>query len=442
MAGGTFDVQNKVRAGVYIRFRTAKAAELNVGDRGVVAICEALDWGPVATVQTVEAGANVIPFTGYDITNEKNRFLQEIFRGSNRTSAAKKVLLYRPSASGSVAATATIGNLIAAAKYVGVRGNDITIIVTEDESVFTVKTVVDADVVDVQQVSSIADLKENEWVRFSGTGVLSENTGVKLSGGANGTVNAAAYTTFLTNIEAYKFDVLCYDGNDTAVVSAMEAFIKRIAEENGAYAQLVCAHSAAPDSRFVINVASGVELNDGTTLTAGQTCWWVAGVQAGAKYNESLTYAKYPNAVNISPMRTNSQIIEALSAGKFVLNADDGVVKVESDINSLTTFTPAIGKIYHKNRIMRLCNTIANDIFAQFSESFIGQVNNNEAGRSRFKSAVVGYLLQIQASEGIQNFEAEDVEVLPGTDSDAVVINIAIQAVDSAEKIYLTVEVA
>ena len=91
---------------------------------------------------------------------------------------------------------------------------------------------------------------------------------------------------------------------------------------------------------------------------------------------------------------------------------------------------------------MRLCNTIANDIYAQFSENFIGVVNNNEVGRSRFKSAVVGYLLEVQASNGIQNFTADDVEVLSGPEIDTVVINIAIQAVDSAEKIYLTVEVA
>ena len=59
-----------------------------------------------------------------------------------------------------------------------------------------------------------------------------------------------------------------------------------------------------------------------------------------------------------------------------------------------------------------------------------------------FKSAIVGYLLDIQANQGIQNFEADDVEVLPGTDVDAVLVNIAIQVVGSANKIYLTVEVS
>lgn len=444
MAGGTFTTQNKVRAGVYIRFRSASNPGLSIGDRGVVAICEPMDWGAVGTVQTVEAGTDVSTITGYDITNTKNRFLQEIFRGSNRTTAAQTVLLYRPSASGSASASAVIGGLTVTAAYPGVRGNDITVIVsavsgTDD---YVVTTVVGSDIVDQQTVSAIDALENNAWVTFTGTGALAETTGVALTGGENGTVTSAAYTAFMSVIEAYKFDVLCYDGSDSTVISTLESFVKRIAEENGQYAQLVCSSASAPDSRFVINVQSGVVLEDGTTLTAPQTCWWVAGVEAGAHFNESLTFAKHPAAVSVTPVLTNSQIINALSAGQLVLNSDDGSVKIESDINSLTTYTSDIGKVYRKNRVMRLCNSIANDIYREFSENFIGVVNNNDAGRSRFKSVIVGYLLSVQAAEGIQNFTPDDVEVLQGVDADSVVINLAIQVVDSAEKIYMTVEVA
>lgn len=50
---------------------------------------------------------------------------------------------------------------------------------------------------------------------------------------------------------------------------------------------------------------------------------------------------------------TNSQYIAALEAGNFVLFAENGQVKVEQDINTLVTYTPDIGKLYRKNRIMR-----------------------------------------------------------------------------------------
>ena len=131
-----------------------------------------------------------------------------------------------------------------------------------------------------------------------------------------------------------------------------------------------------------------------------------------------------------------------VQAGEFILFAEDGVVKIWKDIDSLVTFTDEFGKPFRKNRVMRLISTIANDVYKQFSNGFIGVVNNNEEGRGRFKTAIVGYLLEIQDNQGIQNFTSDDVEVLPGTDIDAILVNIAIQPVDSVETIYMTVEVS
>lgn len=444
MAGGTWTSQNKIRPGVYIRFSSTRGLGLTVSDRGTVAIAESLSWGPVETVQEIEAGADMTPYTGYDITNANNRFLNEIFKGTNRTAAPNKVLLYRLGASGQTAATATVAPLTATAKYPGTRGNDISIVITElttPADTYTVSTVVDGEIVDQQTAETVEDLVANDWVTWSGTGALAASVGTPLTNGTNGTPASSDYTDFLTAIEPYKFDVLLYDGTDTTVQDAMVAFVKRLSEEEGMYTQLVAAGLTNPDSRFVVNVMSGVTLSDGTALTPQQTVWWAGGALAGAQYNESLTYASYPSAVDVSPKLTNSGYEQALSDGQFVLFADDGVVKVEQDINSLVTYTTDITEPYHKNRVMRLLNTIANDIYQQFSDGYIGVVNNNEAGRMQFKAAIVGYLLTIQANNGIQNFDAEDVEVLPGEDIDAIVVNLAITPVDSVEKIYVTITV-
>lgn len=445
MAGGTWTTQNKVRPGVYIRFTTNRALGLTVGERGVVTICEPMSWGPVGEVMTVANGDDMTPYTGYDITNEKNRFLREIFRGTNRTIPPTTLYLYRPAATSSAKATVTTGALTATAKYPGVRGNDITIVVTEDvdnEGSFFVSTVVDGEIQDQQSAETVADLVPNDWVDWSGTGALTATVGAPLTSGADGTVAASAYSDYLEAIEPYKFDVIIYDGTDSTVQDAMVSFVNRLADENGQYTQLVAANLTAPDSRFVINVMSGVTLADGTTLTPQQVTWWAGGATAGAQFNESLTYATYPTAVAVTPLLTNNQIISALNAGQFILVADFDEVHVEQDIDSLTTYTTDIGVVYKKNRIIRLCNTIANDIYQQFSQNYIGVVNNNDAGRARFKAAIVGYLYQIQDAEGIQNFDPEDVEVLPGIDIDAIVVNVAFYAVDAVEKIYMTVSVS
>lgn len=445
MAGGTWTTQNKVRPGVYIRFKSGAGLGLTVGDRGVVAICEPMSWGPVGQVMTVDNGADTTPYCGYPITEPGAMFLREIFKGTNRTSAPRQVLLYRPSATGSSKASAEISPLTVTALYPGVRGNSITVIVTEDadnEDNFTVSTVVDGEIVDSQQATTVQELKANAWVTFSGTGALAANTGTPLSGGTDGTVEATAYSAFLSVIEPYDFDILIYDGTDSTVLTAMQSFVKRLADENGQYCQLVAAGMTNPDSRFVIDNETGVTLSDGTELTKQQVCWWLGGAQAGAQYNQSLTYAAYPDAVTVSPVLTNSQVVAAINAGQFTLFAEDNVVKVETDINSLVTYTQDIGKVYRKNRVIRLCNSIANDIYKQFSDNFIGVVDNDDTGRMQFRTAIVGYMTTLQNARAIQNFAAEDVEVLPGDDVDSIVVNVAIQAVDSVEKIYMTVTVS
>lgn len=444
MAGGTWTSQNKVRPGVYIRFTSSRGLGITVGERGTVTICEPMSWGPVGQVMTVEAGADMTPFCGYDITAPQAQFLNEIFKGSNRTPAPNTLLLYRPTANGSAQATATTGVLTATAMYPGVRGNDITIVITEvvdDEGTFTVSTVVDGNIVDEQTGANVSDLVANDWVTWSGTGALAATVGVPLTGGADGTVQSSAYSAYLTAIEPYKFDIMIYDGSDSTVQDAMVAFIKRLADENGQYSQLVASGLTNPDSRYVIDLESGVTLSSGVELTAQQATWWLGGAEAGARYNQSLTYASYPGAIACTPVMTNSQYIAAINAGQIVFFADDNEVRIETDINSLTTFTPDITNVYRKNRVMRLCNTIANDIYKQFSQNFIGVVNNNEQGRALFQAAIVGYLLDIQGNQGIQNFSAEDVEVLPGTDIDAIIVNVTLQAVDSVEKIYMTLEI-
>lgn len=145
--------------------------------------------------------------------------------------------------------------------------------------------------------------------------------------------------------------------------------------------------------------------------------------------------------MDVTTKLTSTGYEQAIQAGQLVLWADDGAVKVEYDINSLVTYTSDIPDVYHYNRTMRLVNTIANDIYKQFSDGYIGAVNNNEQGRMMFKSAIVGYLLSVQANQGIQNFTADDVEVLPGEAVDAILVNLAIQVVGSVNKIYVTLEV-
>ncbi len=442
MAGGTWNTQNKIRPGVYIRFQANGSDALTVGSRGITAICEPLSWGPVAAVTSVTVEDDFRSVCGYARGTPGARFLDQIFLGTDRTAPPSKVLLYRPTASGSAAASAEIGALTVTALYPGVRGNDISVVVEAEETggTFAVSTIVDGAAVDTQRgISQIADLAPNAWVKFSGSGAPEASTGTALTGGADGEVQSAGYAAFLQNIEAYDFDVLIYDGTDQSVISSMVEFVKRLSEGQGKYCQLVAANVTSPNSPYVISNISGATLSDGTKLTAGQVCWWLGGAEAGAGYNQSLTYAGYPGAVSADPM-TGSQYETAILSGQIALSSDNGKVKIEDDINTLVTLNGEPASFQY-NKTIRLISQLARDVYRQFSEGFIGLVSNNESGRERFKAAIVGYLLELQSEEAIQNFVPDDVEVLPGESLTAILIHLAIQPVGSVEKIYMTVTV-
>lgn len=440
MAGGTWTSQNKKQPGVYINVKSSMAQAVSVGDRGVVAICEPLSWGPEGEIMTIQVDDDFTPYIGYDSTNDKALFLREIFKGSGHTKGPVKVMLYRPAATGAAKASATIEPLTITAKYNGTRGNDISITIIadpDDEGSFTVQTIVDGAMKHTQIGKTVADLQSNDWVIFTGTGDLAASAGASLSGGDDGTVSSAAYSAFLTVLEPYTFNILIYDGADSTVQAAYVAFIKRMRDNLGKKCQAVMA-SVESNSDAVISVRNGVILSNGSTITPQQTTWWVGGAEAGANYSESLVYAQYPDAVNVSPRLTASEIDEALSKGQIVFFEEFGSVKVVSDINTLTAYTPDKGEAFGLNQVIRTLDTIANDVYKNFSQNYIGKIPNNSAGRDLLKAWIVGYLNEIQANGGIQNFVADDVVVEAGEAINSVVITLAIQPVAAVEKIYIT----
>lgn len=444
MAGGFWTSQNKVLPGVYINTKSAANIAASIGSRGIVAICEGLDWGATGVIQKVVPGASLYPFIGYDITNSKALFLQEIFKGTDVSAPPIEVLLYRPAGTSGASASATIGtNLTVTAKYPGIRGNDITIVISvnaDDATAFDVETIVDGTVVDTQTASAVSGLAANDWVTFAGTSITA-TAGTALTGGVNPTVSASDHAAFLTALEAEQFDVVIYDGEDATTKAAYAAFVKRISERVGYKCQCVLAGSGF-NSEWTIQIANGVILQDGTTLTAMQATWWVGGAEAGAQYNQSLTYAQYPQAAQASPKMTDAELETAVLAGQIAFTDSFGVVKICTDINSLTTYTVDKGEEYHKNRVMRVLNQLCNDIYRYFTLHFIGKVSNNASGRALLRGWIVGYLLEMQANNGVQNFTADDVTVEQGNSVDSVLINVAIQPVDSIEKVYITVTVS
>lgn len=441
MAGGTWKSQDKKQPGVYVNVQSDMKSKPVAGRRGTVAVCERLSWGPEGKLMAVRQGDDFAQYIGYANDKPQALFLREIFKGSDRTGPPVEVLLYRPKCKGAQKATAASDIIHASAKYPGVRGNDIRIAVMADpdeSGSYVVQTIVDGAVAAMQSAKAVSDLVGNDWVDFGGEGALAATTGIPLTGGADGSVDAPAHAEFLTALEPCAFNVLIYDGDDATVQTAYAGFVSRLRRQIGRKCQAVMAN-AHLDFEGVISAANGVVLADGTRISANQATWWLGGAEAGANYNESLVYAQYPDAVGADPPLTSDQIDKALADGQVVFMREFGAVKVVSDLNTLITYTAEKNEAFAYNQVIRVIDTVANDIYKNFSLNVIGKVQNDDADRDLIKSWIVGYLNEIQANGGVKNFGADDVEVGAGEAINAVVITIAIQPVTAIEKIYVTV---
>lgn len=348
MAGGTFVTQNKVRPGAYFNF-ASNATLGTLGDRGIATMALKLSWGAVKQVLTIHAGDNVKTMLGYDITDTNLLLIREALK------RAGSLLLYRLNAG--TKATVTVGTLTATAKYGGVRGNDLKVIIQtniDDAAKFDVKTLLGSEEMDKQVVSNISGLVHNAWIDWSGTGSLTATAGASLTSGADGAVTNSDHTDYLAAIEVYDFQTVALPSNDSTLKSVYVAFTKRLRDDEGKKIQAVLENYPTANYEGVISVKNGVVLADGTVLDSVSATTWVAGATAAAQVNESLTYQAYDEAIDASPRYTNSQIEAALKAGEFVFTQNQGRALVEQDINTLTAFTVTKGKVFAKNRVLRV----------------------------------------------------------------------------------------
>lgn len=253
---------------------------------------------------------------------------------------------------------------------------------------------------------------------------------------------AAAVNTALEKLKTVVFNTLAYpyEGETyNANKATIQAWIEAMRDDEGVKIQGVLANHTA-DSEAIVNVTQGVKLSDGAELTAAQCTAWVAGVTAGANINQSNTGRKYVGAIDAVPRMTKTEMEAAVTDGEFIFKVDSTQnVTAVYDINSLTSITVDKGKQFAKNRVIRVLDSINNDITTIFESNYVGKVNNNADGRSLLRATLIEYFNELQRLQAIQNFTAEDVTVDPGVDSDAVVINCFIQPVDSVEKMYITV---
>ena len=146
--------------------------------------------------------------------------------------------------------------------------------------------------------------------------------------------------------------------------------------------------------------------------------------------------------MKVDPLLTGQQQKDAIKAGHIVIFNEFGDNKVLTDINSFRTLRVEKGQPFQKNRVVRTLFGACNDIYQAFSKYYIGAVDNDDEGRKSLKAEIINILNRYQGMRAIRDVDVEDVTVLKGAASDAVVIELYIRPVDSVEKIYINITIS
>jgi Mu-like prophage tail sheath protein gpL len=443
---GVWNGQTKIRPGAYINFKAVRKANVSNADRGVVALPLALGWGPQNQVVEITA-AEIADGTftnklGCTIDDPAVQPLIEAMK------YASKALVYSLTAGG-IEAKGTIGEddnaMTITAKYTGTKGNDIMVSVNETatEDMYEVVTMLGAVTKDRQRIKNIEDLKSNDFVVFAGAGAPTVSAGVKLSGGTDETITVASMSNFLAAIKSKNWNTVALPlhGLDGKAFNATVGPYIKALRDAGKKVQAVVNNYPGANTEGVISVDQGYRTEE-ENVEVDSFVGTVAGMTAGAAVNQSNTYRVITGALEIINPKTDEEIEEGILSGCFILSyKQDGAVVVESDINTLVNVGVDKNDSFKKNRVIRTLDDIAMSIRSTFENSFIGKVTRNAAGKNALKASIVKYFTELQNLGAIQNFTAEDVEVLDGENIDAVVVNVSVQPLDSMEKLYMTVTV-
>ena len=432
LGGGTFITQNKKLPGTYINFVSLAGASAALSSRGICTMPLELDWGAddeVFEITNEDFQKNSMKILGYPVDHEKMKGMKDLFLN------ARTLLAYRVNGGGKRAE-----NAFAVARYSGIRGNDIKIVIqanVDDNGRFDVSTYMGNTLVDSQTVASADELTENEYVRFRPEATLEATASTPLTGGTNGTTDGAAHQKYLDKIESYSYNSMGVVITDETIKRLYVSFNKRLRDEMGIKFQLVLYRTAA-DYMGVISIKNKiVDADDG--WSEASLVYWVTGLECGCEVNKSCQNREYDGSFDVDAEYTQIQLEQCVDNGEFVLHKVNSEIRVLEDINSMVTLADTEGDIFKDNQTIRVIDQLGNDIAVLFSTKYLGVIPNDAAGRISLWSDIVAYHRKLEKLHAIEDFSESDVTVEPGESKKSVVVSSSVKVVNAMSKMYMTV---
>ncbi len=268
------------------------------------------------------------------------------------------------------------------------------------------------------------------------------------TGGTNPAVTAEDYSEAFVQVEAFDFNTICVDTEDTAVHLLLAEFINRIFD-TGLLVQAVVAekhtidletreaHAAAFNDEKMNYVLNAHINEQGTEIDGYQTAARLAGMIGACASNTSLTHTVIHGFSEIMERLTNSQIIVAEKRGCIVLSYNNAKqVWIDSAINTL--ITPADNQDEGWKKIRRVKTRF--ELIRRINitvDALVGKVDNDSNGRSTVVSQIQTVCDAMVSESKLVSCKAAESDTYTA-DGDSAWFDIDVVDKDSMEHIYLT----
>ena len=265
--------------------------------------------------------------------------------------------------------------------------------------------------------------------------------------GVSPTIASADYSAAFEQLEATKWNTMCVDTSDTAILTLVKTFINR-ANDAGLMGIAVVGEphtveyaarrtrAAAYNSENMVYCLNGFKIGD-EECEGFNAAAVMAGYIAYLPCNDSITHKIVPAATEIIDPLTHSKVVECLKSGCLVFTVSTaGTVWVEQGINTLVTLDGNHDAGWKKIRRTKTRFELITRI-NESSESIIGSVNNDANGRATF-IAIANGVINAMVAEGKLMDGTCKVDPANPAQGDSAWFILNIHDLDSIEKVYLT----
>lgn len=456
--------EKKTRPGVYLRYENWGKPPVAGVDDGKCAAVFRSNWGPLGQALVLEQYEDIAKKYGDGGENGTTAVPLEQFKGGARLVYALRLGTGGTPGSYTIADTAGESVIQMTLKYPGSRKLAVTIRPTlADPNTSELLIVEGTEQLEKLTFSNTENSVDALMEAFGTKGSdyftltkvkdseekLASVDQAEITGGTDPTVNNGAYSKAYETLEAYRWNVLSIDTEDTAVQALMQLFLNRI-YQGGKFTMGVIGepttvdfetrlqHASAYNDYQIVYVGSGFTDISGNVYEGWRAAARIAGLIAGTPSNESITRAAITGAVECTELLTNNQHERAIKAGALMFSVSAAnTVWVEQGINTLVLPTAKEDEGWKKIKRVK----VRFELFQRLNdtvEPLIGRINNDPDGR----------MTVVQVSNGVCQTMVAERKLLAGAhvendsdnkpEGDSAWFVVYADDIDALEKMYYT----